>query len=41
MTPEEFLAAVAAIHKYLMESEKPPEIKSPPVMWKMGARLIQ
>jgi hypothetical protein len=40
MTPEEFLAAIAAIHKYLSEAERPVEIKNPPVMWKMGARLI-
>ncbi len=40
MTPEEFLAAVVAIHKYLSEAEKPLEIKQSPIMWKMNARMI-
>ncbi len=40
MTPEEFLAAIIAIHKYLSEAEKPIEIRQSPTMWKINARMI-
>ncbi len=39
MTPEEFLAAVAAVHRYMLEAAKPLEIREKPVMWKAAARL--
>ncbi len=39
MTPEEFLAAVAAINRYLKEKESLIELKDYPRNWKMAARL--
>ncbi len=41
MGPEEFLAAIAAIHRHMREVERPIEIKESPVMWKTAARLIE
>ncbi len=39
MTPEEFLAAIAAINQYMREAEKPVEIREGPKYWKVSARL--
>lgn len=39
MTPDEFLAALIAIHRYISEKERPMEIKEVPLNWKMTARL--
>ncbi|AIG99207.1 MULTISPECIES: hypothetical protein [Archaeoglobus] len=39
MTPEEFLAAVAAINRYLREKEGVVELREYPRNWKMAARL--
>ncbi|MEM2175769.1 MAG: hypothetical protein QXN34_00380 [Archaeoglobaceae archaeon] len=41
MTPEEFIVAMVAIHKYLREKEKPIEIKEGPRVWKLSARVMQ
>ncbi|MCS7122023.1 MAG: hypothetical protein NZ895_05435 [Archaeoglobaceae archaeon] len=41
MTPEEFLAAVTAIHRYVSEKEKPMEIKEIPRNWKIAARFMR
>jgi len=40
MTPEEFLAAIAAVNRYLKEKEGVIEIKEFPRNWKIAARLI-
>ncbi|MEM0215426.1 MAG: hypothetical protein QXU31_07455 [Archaeoglobaceae archaeon] len=40
MTPEEFVAGVVAVHKYLREKEKPIEIKEVPRIWKISARVM-
>lgn len=40
MSPEEFVVAVVAIHKYLREKEKPIEIKEVPRIWKISARVM-
>jgi|Deesub1362A_J573_1020465.scaffolds.fasta_scaffold00557_25 hypothetical protein len=41
MTPEEFVVAVSAIHKYVSEkAEKPPEIRRGFSYWKMSARTF-
>jgi len=40
MTPEELVAAVVAIHKYLREKEKPIEIKEVPRVWKISGRVM-
>ncbi|MCS7143800.1 MAG: hypothetical protein NZ879_02125 [Archaeoglobaceae archaeon] len=40
MTPEEFVAGVVAVHKYLREKEKPIEIKESPRIWKISGRVI-
>ncbi|AGK60534.1 hypothetical protein Asulf_00511 [Archaeoglobus sulfaticallidus PM70-1] len=40
MEADEFVAAIAAIHRYLMESrERPPEVKRGFSYWKMLSRL--
>jgi hypothetical protein len=39
MTPEEFLAAIAAINRYLREKEGVVELREYPRNWKMAARL--
>jgi len=40
MNPEEFIAAVTAIHRYMEEhSEKPIEIKPRSNVWKMISRV--
>jgi len=40
VSPEEFVAAVTAIHKYMEEhSEKPIEIKQRSSLWKIFARV--
>ncbi len=41
MTPEEFAAAMAAIHRYLRERERPIEIKERPTLWKLSARVMR
>ncbi len=41
MTPEEFAAAMAAIHRYLRERERPIEIREGPVFWKLSARVMR
>jgi len=41
MTPEEFLAAIAAISRYMREKERVIEIRDYPRNWKMAARLIE
>ncbi|MET1123921.1 MAG: hypothetical protein ABWW66_01495 [Archaeoglobaceae archaeon] len=40
MTPEELAAALAAIHRYLSEIEKPIEIREVPINWKLSARVM-
>lgn len=40
MTPEEFVAGVVAVHKYLREKERPIEIKEVPRIWKISARVV-
>ncbi|MCS7119195.1 MAG: hypothetical protein RMH75_04230 [Archaeoglobaceae archaeon] len=40
MTPEEFVIALTAIHKYLKEKERPIEIKETPKLWKISARVM-
>ncbi|MEM0351023.1 MAG: hypothetical protein QXR27_04790 [Archaeoglobaceae archaeon] len=40
LSAEEFAAALAAIHKYLKEKEKPIEIKEVPKVWKLSARMM-
>jgi hypothetical protein len=40
MSPEEFLAAVTAIHKYISEREKPPEIRRGFSYWKLSSRTL-
>ncbi len=40
MTPEEFLAAIAAVNRYMKEKEGVIEIKEFPRNWKIAARLI-
>jgi len=40
MTPEEFVVAVVAIHKYMKEKERPIEIKEGPKLWKISGRVI-
>ncbi len=39
MTPEEFLAAIAAINRYMREFERPIEVREVPRNWKISARL--
>ncbi|WP_456330036.1 hypothetical protein [Archaeoglobus sp.] len=39
MTPEELLAAIAAINRYMKEREGVIEVKDFPRNWKMAARL--
>lgn len=39
MTPEEFLAAIAAISRYLKEREGVIEVKDFPRNWKLAVRL--
>ena len=41
MTPEEFVAAMAAIHRYMAERERPIEVKEVPRMWKLSARVVR
>ncbi len=41
MTPEEFLAAIAAINQYMREAERPIEIREGPKYWKISARLVE
>jgi len=40
VTPEEFLAAIAVINRYMREKESLVEIKESPRNWKMASRLI-
>ncbi len=40
MMPDEFIVAVACIHKYMREKEKPIEIKETPKVWKLSGRVI-
>jgi len=41
LEPEEFLAAMAAIHKYLLDSrERPPEIRRGLSYWKLLSRSL-
>jgi len=39
VTPEEFLAAIAAINRHMREVERPIEIKDYPRNWKLAARM--
>jgi hypothetical protein len=39
VTPEEFLAAIAAIHRYMREVERPVEITRSPEVWKLAQRV--
>jgi hypothetical protein len=41
LEPEEFLAAVTAVHKYLMDTrEKPLEIRRGFSYWKLSSRTL-
>jgi|GEM_PF-1039497 len=40
MTPDELIVAVACIHRYLREKEKPIEIREVPKMWKLSGRVM-
>jgi len=39
MTPEEFLACIIAVYRYLREFCEPTEIKQGPKIWKTAARM--
>lgn len=39
MTPDEFLAAIAAINRYMREVERLVEVKEGPRNWKISVRL--